>query len=182
MDKFNSLQILKKIQNLGPITDLCVVDQLDKNSTEIFTCSGGAKDSCFGLIRSGNSCLEHGGCDFDFECVGLYFVFDFLFVSFIFYTRGFAFKNSLLTEIEDYNQLIINSSTVFASGVTFNKKKLIVQVTDTQVILLDLNLKIIDHKSVVGVTLAQVFNNQLYICKTGGELEIFSIATSKLIS
>ena len=187
-EKGSFIQVCETYNNLGPISDMCLVDLEKQGQGQLVTCSGHDKDGSIRIVRNGIGINEHASM----ELASLKGVWalkigkdqvkdNFLLLTFL--------EDSYLWLCEDGGDFDNNvdedgfdrkSRTVLCANVAHN---LIIQITRTAVRLISsINKKLIDMwklPSTNGIFKVSNNSNQI-VCADGKTLYTFEIQPNKL--
>jgi len=120
---------------LGPISDLCVIDPEKSGQGQVVTCSGAYKDGSLRVVRNGIGINEHAGIDMP-EIRYLFSIYDdvsctrvkAILTSFSLATLAFAVSGEELENITNCG-LILNEQTLLCNNITTATGNSVVQVT-----------------------------------------------------
>lgn len=193
------VQVCESFTNLGPITDMCLVDLEKQGQGQLVTCSGNLKDGSLRIIRNGIGINEHGSMELP-DVKGVwslrvgkdqtkhnYLVITFIEDSYLWLCEDDGdFKNIGDPEEGMADELVIKDGfdrqkrTVLCANVAQNQ---IVQVTRQSIRLLNaLDLTLEDKwdlPSSNGIFKASVNGDQV-VCADGKTMYLFDIKLGEL--
>lgn len=182
------VQVCESYTNLGPITDMCLVDLEKQGQGQLVTCSGNLKDGSLRIIRNGIGINEHASMDLpgikgvwslkigQGQMKDNYLLITFIEDSYLWFCEDEGdFDNNVETDGFDRTK-----RTVLCANVAHNQ---IIQVTRESIRLLSsITKQLVDVWTLpTDNGIYKVNNNQDYvICADGKKLYFFEIQPNKL--
>ncbi len=178
------IEVLDVYTNIGPILDMCIVDnERSGGQKQLVTCSGAYKDGSLRIVRSGIGIQEQASLEIS-GIKGMWSLrpskdseFDkYLVQSFISETRILAIEHEEMGEFQipgfDHEQ-----ATLYCGNMSHD---LFVQVTSVGVRLIDCKSLQLVHELFMGkpVTVASGNTHQLVIALSGGEIQYLELDSS----